>query len=148
MNYKMYKKRTGNPSFQLQFKEEKTLFFCFFLTPRIKFKILKPSCTSIGRTVHITCISQYMIWLFIKSKDEFGEIGFLLGVKNVNFLLHFVLFDSLDEISISKIYCTSFEQLLLYPTRWHSFCINCKKSSGNQILLTKNVIFWPTGPRS
>lgn len=144
MNYKMYKKRTGNPSFQLQFKEEKTLFFCFFLTPRIKFKILKPSCTSIGRTVHITCISQYMIWLFIKSKDEFWEIGFLLGVKNVNFLL---LFDSLDEISISKIYCTSFEQLLLYPTRWHSSCINCKKSSGNYILLTKNVIFWPTGPR-
>lgn len=144
MNYTMYKKRTGNPSFQLQFKEEKTLFFCFFLTPRIKLKILKPSCTSIGRTVHITCISQYMIWLFIKSKDEFWEIGFPLWVKSVNFLL---LFDSLDEISISKIYCTSFEQPLLYPTIWHSSCINCKKSSGNHILLTKNIIFWSTGPR-
>lgn len=74
------------------------------------------------------------------------ELRFL-GVINVNFLQLLTLW---IKIKFLKPYCTSIRQSLPYHKRWHSYCINCKWSSGNYLIFflakkTRQLLF-PTFP--
>lgn len=94
------------------------------------FKTLLHIC----RTAPWPIMFKNMMCLFNKSLEDFLGLGFL-GVINFNFL---PLFNSLDKnCEFLKPYCTSIGQSLPYHKRWHSYCINCKWSSGNYL-----IFFW------
>lgn len=107
------------------------------------FKTLLHIC----RTAPWPIMFKNMMCLVNKSLEDFLRLGFL-GVINFNFL---PLFNSLDKnCEFLKPYCTSIGQSLPYHKRWHSYCINCKWSSGNYLIFflakkTRQLLF-PTFP--
>lgn len=73
------------------------------------------------------------------------ELRFL-GVINVKFLQLLTLW---IKIKFLKPYCTSIGQSLPYHKRWHSYCINCKWSSGNYLIFfgkENSSVFVPNLP--